>query len=134
MKKRSVSTYGKETTIFENKLKNFTKSKYAFCVINGTSGLHLSLFSLGVDNNCEVLIPALNYIASANAVIYCGGSPHFIDVEENTLGPDAEILDRNDKVPGKWRTCEVKVPKGRHHYTIEIPDKDKVILTRFILY
>ena len=94
LKKRSVSTYGKETTIFENKLKNFTKSKYAFCVINGTSGLHLSLFSLGVDNNCEVLIPALNYIASANAVIYCGGTPHFIDVEEKTLGPDAEKLDK----------------------------------------
>ena len=82
LKKRSVSTYGKETKVFEDKLKNFTNSKYAFCVINGTSGLHLSLFSLGINNNCEVLIPALNYIASSNAVIYCGGIPHFIDVEE----------------------------------------------------
>ena len=94
MKKRSVSTYGKETKVFEDKLKNFTNSKYAFCVINGTSGLHLSLFSLGINNNCEVLIPALNYIASSNAVIYCGGIPHFIDVEEKTLGPDAEKLDK----------------------------------------
>ena len=47
---------------------------------------------------------------------------------------DAEIIKRMDKVPGKWRTCEIKVPKGKHHYTIEIPDKDKAILTRFILY
>ena len=47
---------------------------------------------------------------------------------------DAEIIKRMDKVPGKWRTCEIKVPKGKHHYTIEIPDKDKSILTRFILY
>ena len=39
-----------------------------------------------------------------------------------------------DKVPGKWRTCEIKVPKGRHQYSIEIPDKDKAVLTRFILY
>ena len=36
----------------------------------------------------------MNYIASANAVIYCGGTPHFIDVEEKTLGPDAEKLDK----------------------------------------
>ena len=75
LKKRSVSTYGKETTIFEDKLKNFTKSKYAFCVINGTSGLHLSLFSLGVDNNCEVLIPALNYIASKMLLFIVGEHP-----------------------------------------------------------
>ncbi len=47
---------------------------------------------------------------------------------------DAQILKRMDKVPGKWRTCEIKVPKGKHHYSIEIPDKDKAILTRFILY
>ena len=47
---------------------------------------------------------------------------------------DAEIIKRMDKVPGKWRTCEIKVPKGKHYYTIEIPDKDKAILTRFILY
>ena len=47
---------------------------------------------------------------------------------------DAQILKRMDKVPGKWRTCEIKIPKGKHYYTIEVPDKDKAILTRFILY
>ena len=47
---------------------------------------------------------------------------------------DAQILERSDKVPGKWRTCEIRVPKGRHHYTIEVPDEDKAVLTRFILY
>ncbi|MBI86746.1 MAG: hypothetical protein CMG63_01565 [Candidatus Marinimicrobia bacterium] len=44
------------------------------------------------------------------------------------------ILKRLDKVPGKWRTCEIKVPKGKHNYSIEIPDKHKAVLTRFILY
>ena len=47
---------------------------------------------------------------------------------------DAQIIKRMDKVPGKWRTCEIKVPNGKHHYSIEIPDKDKSVLTRFILY
>ena len=47
---------------------------------------------------------------------------------------NTQILKRMDKVPGKWRTCEINVPKGRHQYSIEIPDKDKAVLTRFILY
>ena len=47
---------------------------------------------------------------------------------------DAQIIKRMDKVPGKWRTCEIKVPNGKYHYSIETPDKDKSVLTRFILY
>ena len=46
----------------------------------------------------------------------------------------SQILGRDDKVPGKWRSCEIPVPKGRHTYSIEVADKDKVVLTRFILY
>ena len=47
---------------------------------------------------------------------------------------NSHILKRLDKVPGKWRTCEIKVPKGKHQYSIEVPDKEKAVLTRFILY
>lgn len=93
IKKKSVSTYGKETDDFERKLKEFTKAKYAHAIINGTSALHLSLYIAGVDDNTEVLIPGLNYIASTNATIYLKGTPHFIDIEEKTLGPDFEKLD-----------------------------------------
>ena len=39
-----------------------------------------------------------------------------------------------DRVPGKWRSCEVDVPKGKHRFNIEVLDRDKVVLTRFILY
>jgi len=92
IKTKSVSTYGKETEIFENKIKKYTGSKYAYCTINGTSALHLSLYLLGINSQSEVLIPALNYIASANATLYLGGVPHFIDVEEKTLGPDPNKL------------------------------------------
>ena len=88
IKQNSVSTYGKETKIFESKIKKYTGSKYVYCMINGTSGIHLSLYLMGINHDSEVLIPALNYIASANATVYLGGIPHFIDVEEKTLGPD----------------------------------------------
>ena len=46
----------------------------------------------------------------------------------------SHISGRLDKVPGKWRSCEISVPKGKHTYSIEVADKDKAVLTRFILY
>jgi len=93
IKKNSVSTYGKETAKFENEIKKYTGSKYVCALINGTSALHLSLYLADVKKGDEVLIPALNYIASSNATLYLGASPHFIDVEEKTLGPNVEKLD-----------------------------------------
>ena len=46
----------------------------------------------------------------------------------------SQIQNRADKVPGKWRSCEISVPKGKHTYSIEVADKEKAVLTRFILY
>ena len=93
IKYNSVSTYGNETIKFENEIKKFTGAKYAIALINGSTALYLSLYLLGINRNTEVLIPSLNYIASANAVVQLGGAPHFIDVEEDTLGPNVKSLD-----------------------------------------
>ena len=93
IKSNSVSSYGGETIKFENEIKKFTGSKYAVALINGSTALYLSLYLIGVNRDTEVLVPALNYIASANAVVQLGGTPHFVDVEEQTLGPDVEKLD-----------------------------------------
>ena len=93
IKSNSVSTYGGETVKFENEIKKFTGSKYAVALINGSTALYLRLYLIGVNRDTEVLVPALNYIASANAVVQLGGTPHFVDVEEQTLGPDVEKLD-----------------------------------------
>jgi perosamine synthetase len=73
---------------FKEKLKKFTKSNYVVLVNSGTSALHLSLIASGLKRNEEVLMPTLNYIASANATIYCGAIPHFIDIDKSTLGVD----------------------------------------------
>ena len=53
----------------------------------------LSLIALGLKKNQEVLLPTLNYIASANATRYLNAIPHFIDSEEKTLGVDAKKLE-----------------------------------------
>ncbi|HHY20994.1 MAG TPA: LegC family aminotransferase, partial [Bacilli bacterium] len=54
----------------------------------GTAALHIALLLAGVEHNDEVLVPALTFVATANAVSYCGAIPHFIDIEERTLGVD----------------------------------------------
>ena len=46
----------------------------------------------------------------------------------------SQISGRLDKVPGKWRSCEISIPKGIHTYSVEVADRDKTVLTRFILY
>ena len=46
----------------------------------------------------------------------------------------SQIVDRASMVPGKWRSCEISVEKGKHRYSIEVADKEKTVLTRFILY
>jgi aminotransferase in exopolysaccharide biosynthesis len=87
-----VSSVGNFVTDFENALTKYTGSKYAVAVVNGTEALHVALKLIGVLPGEEVLVPALTFIGTANAVSYCGASPHFVDSEESTLGIDTQKL------------------------------------------
>ena len=83
-----VSSVGKFVDRFEDQLTEFTGAKYAVAVVNGTAALHIALKLAGVKAGDEVLIPALTFIATANAVTYCNALPHFVDSEATTLGVD----------------------------------------------
>ena len=87
-----VSSIGPYVDQFERALEDFTGSKYAIAVVNGTSALHISLKLGGVIEQDEVLIPALTFVATANAVVYCGATPHFVESEETSLGIDTQKL------------------------------------------
>ena len=87
-----VSSVGKFVDRFENDLATFTGAKRAVAVVNGTAALHISLLLAGVKAGDEVLLPALTFIATANAVSYCQATPHFVDSEERSLGMDASAL------------------------------------------
>ena len=87
-----VSSVGKFVDRFENDLANFTGANRAVAVVNGTAALHVSLLLAGVKAGDEVLLPALTFIATANAVAYCQATPHFVDSEERSLGMDAVAL------------------------------------------
>jgi len=83
-----VSSVGKYVDKFEEMLAAFTGAKRAVAVANGTAALQIALKLAGIEQNDEVLIPALTFVATANAVVHCGGIPHFVDSEEKTLGMD----------------------------------------------
>ena len=87
-----VSSVGNFVNKFEEDLTKITGSKYAIATINGTSALHIALKLAGVEEGDEVLIPSLSFVATANAVVYCNASPHFIDNSKQTLGIDTDKL------------------------------------------
>ena len=88
IKKKFVSRKGNFVDRFSKKIKLLTRSNYVILTSSGTSALHLALVALKIKKNEEILMPSLNYIASANATLYCGAVPHFVDVDEETLGID----------------------------------------------
>jgi perosamine synthetase len=88
-----VSSVGQYVNRFEQALQDYTGVNHAIAVVNGTAALHVCLELSGVQANDEVLLPALTFVATANAVSYCGATPHFVDVNPLTLGVDAELLE-----------------------------------------
>jgi len=77
-----VSSAGKYVDLFEQKIAEYTGSKYAIACVNGTSALHVSLRLAGIKPGDEVIVPTLTFIAPVNAVTYNGASPVFMDVDE----------------------------------------------------
>jgi perosamine synthetase len=88
-----VSSVGAYVDRFEAELGE-QAGGYAVAVVNGTAALHAAMLLAGVEPDDEVLVPALTFIATANAVSYCGAVPHFVDSDPRTLGVDPEPLGR----------------------------------------
>jgi len=84
-------TMGEATQEFERAFADFVKVKYAFAVANGTAALHLAYGVLGLGPGDEVIVPALTFVATANAAIYTGATPVFADIvstDDLTISPE----------------------------------------------
>lgn len=90
-----VSSVGSYVDRIEADLARIAGVERAVAVVNGTAALQVCLELAGVQTGDEVLIPALTFIATANAVTYAGATPHFVDSEDRTLGVDAVKLDNH---------------------------------------
>ena len=81
-----VSSVGAKVTEFEEKVADFTGSKYAIATVNGTAALNMAIQLAGVESGDEVITQALTFIATCNAISYAGAEPLFIDVDLDTMG------------------------------------------------
>jgi perosamine synthetase len=88
-----VSSVGKFVDEFEDKITKYTGAKYAVATSNGTSALHISLLIANVEKDDEVITQPLSFVATCNAINYCGARPVFIDVDKDTMGLSPSSLE-----------------------------------------
>lgn len=103
-----VSSAGKFVEEFEARLAQYTGARRAVAVVNGTAALQIAMTLAGVRRDEEVLIPALTFVATANAVAHCGALPHLLDSEPAALGLDPAALREHlqriaERSGGGWR-------------------------------
>lgn len=86
-----ISSTGPFLDRFEREFAEICGTRYALACSNGTTALHLALLGLGVRPGDEVIVPSMTYIATANAVRYCGAEPIFVDIDPETwcISPSA---------------------------------------------
>ncbi len=96
-----ISANGRFIAEFEKQFAAFCGTKYALACSNGTVTLHLALQALGIGPGDEVIMPTLTYIATANAVTYCGAKPVFADSDPDTWNVDPADIER--KITGRTK-------------------------------
>ena len=88
-----VSSVGKYVDRFEEMIRDFTGAKYAIATVNGTAALHIALKLAGVQQGDLVITQPLTFIATCNAISYCGAAPVFVDIDPETLGLSPDSLE-----------------------------------------
>ena len=86
-----ISSQGRFIEEFENRVAEFVGARFAVATCNGTAALHIALLALGLKPGDEVIVPTLTYVATANAVTFCGARPVFADIDAQTwnLNPNS---------------------------------------------
>ena len=91
-------TTGPKVSEFEKSICDFTGAKFAVAVSSGTAALHCAMFAAGIKAGDEVIVTPMTFVASSNAILYCGGTPVFADVlPGNLLIDPAEVAKKITK-------------------------------------
>jgi len=114
-----VSSVGPFVNRFEQMLAEYVDAKYAVATVNGTAALHTALLVSGIQPGEEVLVPALTFIAPANAVRYAGAWPVFLDVEANHWQLDPQKVNEFIEQQCQWNAGKlVNKTSGRRIHAI----------------
>ena len=97
-----VSYSGAYVERFESALAEACGTAHAVAVVNGTVAIQVALHAAGVLPGDEVLIPAFTFVATANAVVHAGAIPHFVDIDDTTLGISPHALEAHLERMGRW--------------------------------
>lgn len=92
--KSDYLTTGPKIEEFEKAVCEYTGARYAVAIANGTAALHAACFAAGIGPGDEVITTPITFAASANCVLYCGGTPVFADIDPYTYNIDAEDIRR----------------------------------------
>jgi perosamine synthetase len=96
-----ISSHGKYINKFEETFSDYIGVKNSIATNNGTTALHLALVGLGLKTGDEVIVPTVTYIATANAVKYCGATPVFVDVKQETMNINPNLIE--EKISNRTR-------------------------------
>lgn len=88
-----VSSVGEYVNRFEEMICDYTGASHAVATVNGTAALHMALLVAGVEAGDEVISQPLSFVATANAISYCGAKPIFLDVDHDTMGLSPQALE-----------------------------------------
>ena len=88
-----ISSKGGYINEFEEEFAKKLGVKYAISTNNGTTALHVALLAIGIKPNDEVIVPTLTYIASVNAITYCGAKPVFVDAKKHSWIMDEQQIE-----------------------------------------
>src|SRR4051812_19477471 len=86
-------TQGPEVAAFEREFAELVSAPHACAVSNCTTALHLALLAVGVKPGDEVITVSHSFIATANAIRYCGATPVFVDVQPDTFNIDPDLIE-----------------------------------------
>lgn len=100
---------GPKVKEFEEKMASYVRIKHAIAVNSGTAALDIALKVLGITSNDEVIVPAMTYIATANAVLYQHAIPVFADIDTRTFNIDPDDVKR--KITSKTK-CIIPIDYG----------------------
>lgn len=117
--KSDYLTTGPKVAEFEKKVADYVGAKYAVAVSNGTAALHIACLAAGVEVGDEVVTSPITFAASSNCVLYCGGTPVFADIDEETY--NISPLEIEKKITDKTKAI---IPV---HYTGQPCDMDKIM-------
>ncbi|HZQ07777.1 MAG TPA: DegT/DnrJ/EryC1/StrS family aminotransferase, partial [Anaerolineae bacterium] len=85
---------GPRTAQLEEKFVALTGAKHAIAIVNGTAALHLALLAHGIGKGDEVITSPFTFIASVNAILYCGARPVFVDIDPDSFNLNPALLEQ----------------------------------------